>query len=258
MKSKTSDLDRFQRDSGFWTEPEMWPHDTPEYVFLARACLMFGEAMFGKDWVDDSWSIKEPEEPPDDCDHETWERYERECNEGEAAFKRMRDEVIQAITKSCQTRKLDTALRWKPGGELLKQDHNVWNTEDYMRRFSRCDLSLHAPFTIGAKRDWWIYVSRISLDKQLAELRRSTSTHNDRDKVVDRCLSGAASSLPHGIVAIIEVMKQLWPSSGGLPLPGVAAKERDKKVTDELLNQGKKRVSQSSIQRALKIIKATR
>jgi hypothetical protein len=60
-------------ESSFWRSSEKWPHDPPEFVFLARAFDEIGRAIHGDQWNKPEY----PNEPEDDCDKPAWEAYER-------------------------------------------------------------------------------------------------------------------------------------------------------------------------------------
>jgi hypothetical protein len=166
-------------DHPFWAQPKSWPHDSPEYVFLARAFHDIGSATYHDRWVQPPRVNEpdEPEDPADDAGEEAWEmhdqeyeRYENACEEARANCENMWANVAQKIAVACKDGTLGSAIRAKEGGEFIKLKDHHWNTENFTARFFRCDMSRSYPFAKGRlRRSHWIYVMRDSLDNYLGK-----------------------------------------------------------------------------------------
>jgi hypothetical protein len=94
-------------DPSFWEYPADWPHDSPGYVFLARAFDEIGRAAHAERWI--YAEPAEPEEPPDDCDDAEWDAYERADERHEKAreqakadFQNMRECLARMIAEQCE------------------------------------------------------------------------------------------------------------------------------------------------------------
>jgi hypothetical protein len=165
-------------DPSFWEYPADWPRDPPGYVFLARAFDEVGRAAHGERW--NYVEPAEPEEPPDDCEDEIWEAYERADEQYERAreqakvdFQSMRESVARMIAEQCELGNLVTAVRPKRGGEMTELGRHHWNIDDLRRRFFGCGMSLDHPFADHrvSRNDCWIYVTQASLNHYLARQR---------------------------------------------------------------------------------------
>src|SRR4051794_38119979 len=73
-----------EMDERFWGAPDLWPVDTDEYVFLARALDQIGLGEFG-----DAWNYKGPDEPRDDTDQADIDHI-KECEAAESRYIDMR------------------------------------------------------------------------------------------------------------------------------------------------------------------------
>jgi hypothetical protein len=168
MQSKRPTLSAIKFDPQLWRHPERWPHDPPNYVFLARAFQEIGRASYGYQWSD---RYIEPEEPPDDCDEAADEQYDRDCEEAELKFENMHSSIARTIAEQSELGNLVTALRHRAGGRMNALDPDVWNTEYFGPRFFRCQMSLDQPFEDPARVSvwscYWIYVARASLDRYI-------------------------------------------------------------------------------------------
>ena len=162
----------------FWSTPQKWPHDPPEYLFFARAFHEIGTAVYSEGWVKPP-NVPEPEPPaeaPDDCDEETWDRYdllddqyERECDEAEANCQGMWANVARVIAQACETGALISAVRAKAGGEMIKLEPQHWNTEHFQARFRRCEMSREHPYSVWYARAeaCWLYIWRPTLQRHI-------------------------------------------------------------------------------------------
>jgi hypothetical protein len=176
MLSTKSDQKTFKCDPLLWDHPKTWPHDPIGYVFLARAFHKIGSAMFNERWVDDFADLEpedpdeDSEDPKDDCDDKTWDQYERACDQAKSEFQNMRGSVVRKIAEQCEAGNLVTALRAKPGGEMITLEKHLWNTETFWSRFSRCDMSPKHPFSDAdrVERQCWIFITQDSFDRYLA------------------------------------------------------------------------------------------
>jgi hypothetical protein len=168
MQSKRPPLSVIKYDHQLWNYPERWPHDPPNYVFLARAFREIGRARYGDQWTD---FYIEPEEPPEDCDDAADERYDRDCEEAELKFENMHASIARTIAEQSELGNLETMLRHKAGGQMNALEPYVWNTENFGTRFFRCQMSLSQPFQDPARVRfeslYWIYVTRESLDRYI-------------------------------------------------------------------------------------------
>ncbi|MGO9573530.1 MAG: hypothetical protein ACLPTQ_04280 [Terriglobales bacterium] len=166
MQSKRSPLSAIKYDHQLWNHPERWPHDPPNYVFLARAFREMGRARYGDQWTD---SCIEPEEPPEDCDDAADEQYDRDCERAKMKFENMYASIARTIAEQSGLGNLATALRHSAGGKMNGLEPYVWNTENVGTRFFRCQMSLDRPFQDPARVRfeplYWIYVTRGSLDR---------------------------------------------------------------------------------------------
>jgi hypothetical protein len=166
MQSKRSPLSVIKYDHQLWNHPERWPHDPPNYVFLARAFRQIGRARYGVQWTD---SYVEPEEPPEDCDDAADEQYDRDCEIAKEKFENMHTSIARIIADQSELGNLATALRHAAGGQMIALEPYVWNSENVGTRFFRCEMSLSQPFKDPARVRFeplhWIYVTRESLDR---------------------------------------------------------------------------------------------
>jgi hypothetical protein len=165
----------------FWDRPKAWPSDTSDYTFLARASHELGRAIFGDQYIEKYTSIddmQERSEPPDDCDEETWDAFERKCDEFELSFNAMRAEIAKRLALALEAGDLIAALRAKPGGQLTNLATHHWITENAEVRFEYCDMSSSQPFR--TKRPipdaCWIYIERNSLAQLLARVSAKVSS----------------------------------------------------------------------------------
>jgi hypothetical protein len=143
MQSKRSPLSAIKYDHQLWNHPEGWPHDPPNYVFLARAFQEIGRARYGDQWTD---TYIEPEEPPEHCDDAADEQYDRDCEKAEVDFDNMHSSIARSIAEQSELGILATALRHTAGGQMNALEPYVWNTENVGTRFFRCQMSLSQPF----------------------------------------------------------------------------------------------------------------
>ena len=168
MQSKRSPLSAIKYDHQLWNHPERWPHDPPNYVFLARAFREIGRARYGDQWTD---SYIEPEEPLEDCDDAADEQYDRDCEKAKLKFENTHASIARTIAEQSELGNLGTALRHKAGGQMNALEPYVWNTENIGTRFFRCQMSLSQPFQDPARVHfeplYWIYVTRESLDRYI-------------------------------------------------------------------------------------------
>jgi hypothetical protein len=185
----------------FWTWPEKWPK-VADYVFLAKAVLAFGQAMFGTKWTDldpvieplDPNLLRRSDQAALDLVAE-WRRRRFALEkmmgpEGTAialtaaARAGSRSHFIrvqQKIAELAVTGVLKTSVRPVPGGELTEVPAHWWRTEnEYLAaRFALCRLYPTKPFSktieINDRYDFYIFVAERDLKKELAALSRSVA-----------------------------------------------------------------------------------
>ncbi len=146
-------------DRSFWRSPKKWPHDPPEYVFLARAFNEIGRAIHGNQWKEPEY----PEEPENDGDENAWQAYERaekEFEQLEIELANMKAKIAHFIREQCEKRNLVTAARVAQG-EMRDLEWYRWNIDDLRTMFFRCEVCLDA-------QRGWIFVTRNSLNGVLA------------------------------------------------------------------------------------------
>ncbi len=161
----------------FWDDPTEWPRDAPGYVFLARAFDEIGRAFFGDKWPEreDSSQVKSVAVQRYDDLNELTEDELRELDQDdedltEDADTAIRLEIENEIIKRCSEGHLISAVRPVDGGEINELQKWMWNAENLIWRFKRCQMSLKAPFSTGLFDDaHWIYLTRESLDQYLIQ-----------------------------------------------------------------------------------------
>jgi hypothetical protein len=221
------DSQDFTFDHSLWDFPEKWPHDPPDFVFLARAFNDIGRSCYKGKWKDSDWNgpaaerrweeeWDEEHEPELTDEDRKWLDYKRFSARAKVAFRghratvdEMRAVVAQSLARQCELGVLVTAIRPVEGGPIQRLEPHYWNTELIASRFFRCDMSLVRPFEpvrnavarSNQLRDrYWIYVTRESLDRfvsgkaqpeksSAAEVRRAEDTSPVADKqiVTKRC-----------------------------------------------------------------------
>jgi hypothetical protein len=149
-----------------WGDPEKWPHDRPDYVFLARAFERVGQMMFGDQWNTLDIKIEEPTEPDDDADEATWERYERDSDLYDDAYEEAdekreltHDGVARKVAEQSELKNLKTAYLQK-NGTMTPIEPYRWNADYLEDLFAECKISIQ-----GEK--CWIFVDGESLDQIL-------------------------------------------------------------------------------------------
>lgn len=165
-------------DEDFWDDPDVWPNDTSEYLFLARAIEKIGCLQFGDKWDEKPPSI---ERPPEDAADDVWEKYESDSDQQVEALKAavvsMRKSTAHKIAEECRNGNFITGLRPLEGGECIQLDTSAWNTEYiYVQdRFYRCKMFPKRPFAVPSRKKYlaeqdacWIFVRRDSIAKLLA------------------------------------------------------------------------------------------
>jgi hypothetical protein len=188
---------------------------------LARAFHAIGRAAFADTWVETPYDNEpdEPEEPDDNCDAETEDRYElayenweRACAQAKIDFANMWANVTQKIAEACKAGTLVSAVRAKEGGEFIRLEAHCWNTENLTVRFFRCDMTLSSPFEKRqSHRSHWIYVTRDSLDKYLGKspatdaVMQSDSSHEPASDTSSR-----RSLLPASKTQIRKVANKIY------------------------------------------------
>lgn len=168
MQSKRSPSSAIKYDHQLWNHPERWPHDPPNYVFLARAFCEMGRARYGDQWTD---SYIEPEDPPEDSDDAAEEQYDLDCEKARVKFEEMRASIAHTIAEQSELGNLGTALCHTAGGQMHALEPYVWNAENVGTRFFRCQMSLDQPFQdprrVRFAPLYRIYVTRESLDRYI-------------------------------------------------------------------------------------------
>jgi hypothetical protein len=209
----------------FWTRPEKWPK-VAGYVFLAKAALALGQAMF-RTWTDLD-PVIEPLNPSllgrsDQAARaitaEWWHRREalEEMMGPErtavaltaAARAESRShfiEVQQKIAELAVTGVLKTSMRPVPGGELTEVPAHWWRTEnEYLAaRFARCRLYPGQPFSktmeINDRYDFYIFVSEQSLKTALARISSAPEGTEGGAAIYKTGLAGHPTSIDNLIM----------------------------------------------------------
>jgi hypothetical protein len=168
----------------FWQTPESWPSDSPEYVFLARAFNEIGSAIFGAKWAlpEDVSAVEREQDPNEDdsdedaLDNDNWDTdnddNDNDNGDWDSDLEKMQADVEREIANQCLAGILVTAVRPKAGGQMIHLEPSHWHTENYHSRFYRCQMSLRRPFPtrgVIAPGSHWVYVTRESLDRYLAD-----------------------------------------------------------------------------------------
>jgi hypothetical protein len=232
-------------DYPFWDNPKDWPSDPPDYVFLARACHEVGRTIFGAKWIASYFTLddlEEQNEPPDDCDDETWATYERSCDEIERSFRAMRAEVVRMLAQASEAGDLTTALRPKRGGKLTDLEPYFWSTEHVEARFEHCKMSLNDPFrTKGLLPDpCWIFIKRDTLDRLLKRLASNNSLADNKPFSLPRA---------HRMLLAKQALVTLYGRDG--PSHGVTEERCFQDVNKWVRENGEpKGVSKATIRRA--------
>ena len=246
-------------DYRFWAHPETWPHDPPGHVFFARAFQEIGRATYGARWIA-GLSGQEPEEPADECDDATWDQYERDCDQAEADFQNMRSAIAPTIAQQCEAKNLVSALRRKLGGQMATLEPHLWNTECFAARFFRCDMSLDDPFTADddLPRQYWIYVTRESLDRYLSgQLSVAVArVLPEQQRGTEASVAGEPFSQPraHRRELVKNALITLYGPTG-VSL-GVTEERRHQDVNGWLRKNGEpKGVSKATIRRAIRDVR---
>jgi hypothetical protein len=144
-----------------WHTRAEWISDPFEWVFLPRAMLEIGAALFPGEWTG-----HEPEE---------WAASRRDSRgQADRALPAVQlfERVCSEVTTACKSGEVAYGLRLRDGGKVLTGPPEWWNTEGapLHHRFSRFSFDPGRPFQCGAsQRDDWICISRGSLEKFLSK-----------------------------------------------------------------------------------------
>jgi hypothetical protein len=116
-------------DYKFWSKPERWPDDAPDYIFLARAFEKIGNAMFGDYWLGNEHLAKTD-----------WD--------SDPGLIARRAAVLQEMAKRLRSGELISATRPIPGGAINDAPKDWWNSEldRVANRFMECEISTAKPF----------------------------------------------------------------------------------------------------------------
>ena len=147
-------------------EPEEWPFDLPDYVFLPRALEAIGRAVFPGGWEQ--------------------EREARRRAIQIVAHKALAIDLIQSATRACL------------GGPFRPMTYLLWNTEQVNGRFTRFKIDASDPFGNGGL-DKWIFVVRPSLEFFCASIARARQELLSERAAAER--AGIAGE-PHAIARL--------------------------------------------------------
>ena len=220
-------------DEGFWENPNLWPIDPHEYVFLARAFKEIARAKFGPEWslTEVESEVQREQDPSEDDPVE---------DDWELNLEKMQAEVQREIANQCLAGILVTAVRRLAGGKMTPLEPSHWNTENYSGRFYRCQMSLTDLFPkrniIGSH---WIYVTRESLNQYLQGIAK-----------IGQPIAAARAAK---MLAAQEAILALWGKKG--PGSSLTAKDRDRQINGWLKKKDKSPVKESTIRRALKALR---
>lgn len=213
-----------------------WPIDTSDHIFLARVCAKLGEAMFGEGWGRD---VKLPIDADDgSLAYQEWEVLSDQADiEEEQMIRTVRDQ----IAAWAQAGQLKMALRAKQGGALVPQSADDWNTERYLHRFTKCEMSPDAPFKIFERGSHYIFVGIKSFEACLPKIARGRQTISVRPKPRQKKEAYKRN-------ATMRIIRELWSTSDVRPGPELLRH----KVNQELGKDIKDGVSLSTVKLALK------
>ena len=169
-------------------------------MFLARAVLRIGPAMFGNVWTgkevttefiealpdrksaksNDVWRARDiikrqqserdwDTDPLTDAD---WRAARTEIN-ADIESRRLpltRAALVQReISERCESGDLVSAARAREGGQMMQLSKTSWNTDRWQQRFGMCQIHPKYPFVLGSTGSdhCWIFLTSESLDRFL-------------------------------------------------------------------------------------------
>ena len=136
-----SDIER-HRARKFWSDPDSWPFDAPEYVFIPRAINTLGKSLFVEEWPSEILNIRNSS--------------------------RLRDVVLN-MREHCAFGRLVGAIQ-RHNGTFEPIPAEAWNTRDYEQWF---DTDFKAPSTVTGRyghplasiSECWLFVERDGLSR---------------------------------------------------------------------------------------------
>ena len=144
-------------DDRTWENPNRWPDDAVEYVFLARAISQIA-AITNEDVAEANPAASSGDAYANDGGAED----QQEITDEGLLLKRRR--AIDVFVKACKAGQLLCATRRKLGGSFEELPSSVWNTEAYKHWFHSCEISIKSPYVENEFDDkHWLFVEAKSL-----------------------------------------------------------------------------------------------
>ncbi len=196
--------------------------------------------MYPSEWDRSEAELQEPDDDVlDDCSDAEYEQYEQAeaaydsaCAELREALQRIRREVAERMAKDCASGKLQTFARLKEGGALKRLKFHIWNVDDIMIRFYKCDISLEHKFSSSAAANThWIFIGRgDSFEAMLGETRNKSAV-------------SIVGGQPHRSIFLkfmLQISDEMQISPEHQPLKKTIEELIDKKWTGEYLGKNKR------------------
>lgn len=198
-----------------WHSEQDWPQDFGNFVFLARAVRVVGQALFPNEWtnldpIKEFVEIPEPQQnsvkpktrhltdpsrlsPPPPGMAETLRRSRevakataRRARASNAAYARA-SEVKAVLTRWFSQNSVRTYTRNHSGGNFSPMDGYSWNAENIDYRFSYCkirDSDVYSEiFSYKDKSTSWIFVDSDNLIRELHKTYSMTEEINSESKL---------------------------------------------------------------------------
>jgi hypothetical protein len=172
----------------FWSRSLVWPMDSSEYVFLARAFHEIGRAAYAGQWTGEEplavYDIPLPDSYNSSLDDQTHRRavelifrtsesyrlrtqslyylpeptpeewagakrlYDEMFEQSLPPFRRF-DAIVRLMVALLEAGHLDSGWRLEHGGEILPIARGLWNSEASLQRFQCCQFLIECPFREG-------------------------------------------------------------------------------------------------------------
>lgn len=127
----------------FWSAAHKWPHDAMGMVFLARAVLRVGEAMFGDQWK--GYEPTTPDPPPFGKDAAQRTAAINLLAPGRIRYEAVKSAIVAGFLAESG---LPFVLRNNNTGAFSDPlPQHWWNTELIEPRFARCEINPREPIS---------------------------------------------------------------------------------------------------------------